>query len=153
MGIVPAYIYLSGKEKVQIFDRLYGCGTAQFDQILSISQKLTQFTQYWVRCLVLQFITTRCLVPFKLFSCHSFPKTPLFFLLVEQLPQAVVKSIELQGFLCSSVWSWVSVGYVDSINDIYFVNCLQCFVRWFPKAFLFSGDAKAESLAPKTIEC
>lgn len=71
----------------------------------------------------------------------------------EQLPQTVVKSIELQGFLCSSVWSWVSVGYVDSINDIYFVNCLQCFVRWFPKAFLFSGDAKAESLAPKTIEC
>ena len=56
MGIVQAYIYLSGKEKVQIFDRVYGCGTAQFDQILSIAQKfLTQFTIHTILSKVLSF--------------------------------------------------------------------------------------------------
>ena len=55
MGIVQAYIYLSGKEKGQIFDRVYGCGTAHFDQLLSISQKLTQFTAYTTLSKVLSF--------------------------------------------------------------------------------------------------
>ena len=55
MGIIQAYIYLSRKEKVQIFDRVYGCETAQFDQILSISQKLTQFTMHTPLSKVLSF--------------------------------------------------------------------------------------------------
>ena len=104
MGIAQAYIYLSRKEKGQIFDRVYGCGTAQFDQLLSISQKLTQFTAHTTLSKVLSFTVhnKKMFGTFKTLFMSFISKNTFVFFLVEQLPQAVVKSIELQGFLCNS---------------------------------------------------
>lgn len=125
VGIVQAYVYLSGKEKVQIFDRVYGCGTAQFGEILSIAQKLTQFTIHTILSKVLSFTVhdKKMFGTFWTLFMSFISKNTFVFSLVKQLPQAVVKSIELQGFLCSFVWSWLSVVDLDSVIKRHILHC------------------------------